>query len=80
MKPQSSDHENKGSAQPEGAEASAADQMQSVHGERGEDDLSIAGAPKPAPAWHETCPDCSGLLIPESGCWMCRDCGYSSCG
>jgi hypothetical protein len=28
----------------------------------------------------EFCPECSGLLIPESGCFVCMSCGYSVCG
>ncbi len=25
------------------------------------------------------CPDCGAQLIPESGCFFCRNCGYSMC-
>jgi hypothetical protein len=28
----------------------------------------------------ERCPECGGLLVPESGCWHCVHCGYSRCG
>ena len=28
----------------------------------------------------EPCPECGGLLVPESGCWYCVHCGYSRCG
>lgn len=27
----------------------------------------------------ETCPECGGTLVRESGCIMCKDCGYSKC-
>jgi hypothetical protein len=27
----------------------------------------------------ESCPDCGGAWHPESGCWVCKDCGYSNC-
>lgn len=27
----------------------------------------------------KTCPDCGHILIPESGCFFCRFCGYSLC-
>jgi ribonucleoside-diphosphate reductase alpha chain len=26
------------------------------------------------------CPECGGMLEPESGCAVCRECGYSKCG
>jgi ribonucleoside-diphosphate reductase alpha chain len=26
------------------------------------------------------CPECGGAMEPESGCLVCRDCGYSQCG
>ncbi|MBD3178935.1 MAG: adenosylcobalamin-dependent ribonucleoside-diphosphate reductase, partial [Candidatus Latescibacteria bacterium] len=26
------------------------------------------------------CPECGGMLEPESGCAVCRQCGYSKCG
>jgi len=26
------------------------------------------------------CPECGGVLEPESGCAVCRECGYSKCG
>jgi len=26
------------------------------------------------------CPDCNGVLDHESGCAVCRECGYSKCG
>ncbi|MBI2855986.1 MAG: adenosylcobalamin-dependent ribonucleoside-diphosphate reductase, partial [Chloroflexi bacterium] len=25
------------------------------------------------------CPDCSGPLVYQEGCWHCRDCGYNKC-
>ena len=25
------------------------------------------------------CPECGWALIPESGCFYCRVCGYSAC-
>jgi hypothetical protein len=27
-----------------------------------------------------SCPDCSGGLIRQGGCFFCPDCGYQSCG
>ena len=27
----------------------------------------------------KACPDCGGTLEPESGCWVCRSCGFSKC-
>jgi len=26
------------------------------------------------------CPECGCFMVPESGCWVCMSCGYSSCG
>jgi ribonucleoside-diphosphate reductase alpha chain len=31
-------------------------------------------------AFVGTCPDCNGMLEHESGCVVCRQCGYSKCG
>lgn len=28
---------------------------------------------------EETCPECGGNLVRESGCIICKDCGYSKC-
>lgn len=28
----------------------------------------------------EKCPECGGKLVRESGCFVCKDCGYSKCG
>lgn len=28
---------------------------------------------------EETCPECGGTLVRESGCIICKDCGYSKC-
>jgi len=38
-----------------------------------------ASAVKPLGA-GEPCPECGGSLIPESGCFRCRGCGYGACG
>ena len=29
---------------------------------------------------HSVCPECGGILEHESGCVICRQCGYSKCG
>ena len=37
-----------------------------------------SGLPRPA---GRRCPRCSiGMLVSQSGCLVCRDCGYSRCG
>lgn len=28
----------------------------------------------------EVCPNCGGKIVRESGCYICKDCGYSKCG
>lgn len=37
------------------------------------------GPVRPAGITYTACPECSGELIFESGCELCRDCGYSKC-
>jgi ribonucleoside-diphosphate reductase alpha chain len=33
------------------------------------------------PRAGQACPRCGvGRLVPEGGCWVCHDCGYSKCG
>lgn len=32
------------------------------------------------PYFVDICPDCGGTLEPDSGCFLCRICGYSQCG
>jgi ribonucleoside-diphosphate reductase alpha chain len=36
----------------------------------------MAGTQK---GFHSKCPECSGILVFEEGCEICRDCGYSKC-
>ncbi len=38
---------------------------------------SNAAATRNAPRNPITCPECGGMLVPESGCWHCIHCGYS---
>jgi ribosomal protein L37AE/L43A len=26
------------------------------------------------------CPECGSSMAPESGCWLCHNCGFSYCG
>ena len=37
-----------------------------------EDAISNAGRSEP-------CPECGGLIVPESACWVCLCCGHSRC-
>ncbi|MCL2548037.1 MAG: vitamin B12-dependent ribonucleotide reductase [Symbiobacteriaceae bacterium] len=32
------------------------------------------------PPARSICPDCGQELIPEGGCWTCRNCGFTKCG
>lgn len=44
---------------------------------------SLARRPLPAriPAVHyRVCPECSGLIVPASGCVTCVACGWGRCG
>ncbi|HRY71557.1 MAG TPA: hypothetical protein P5159_04065 [Phycisphaerae bacterium] len=44
-------------------------------------ELTPVPAIKTRAAGHaEACPECGGIFIPESGCWVCRNCGYAACG
>jgi ribonucleoside-diphosphate reductase alpha chain len=45
-------------------------------GEKGEDDDADARVTNMV----GICPDCSGVLIHESGCAVCKMCGYTKCG
>ena len=38
-------------------------------------DLNYASGPRTV----MFCPDCGGILEPEGGCYVCRECGYSKC-
>ena len=45
------------------------------------DEGAIYDAPGPTPdTGGARCPDCGGILRHESGCVVCRNCGYSKCG
>ena len=45
------------------------------------DDIARNEAARPARSPARRCPRChSGALVVQSGCWLCRDCGYSKCG
>lgn len=63
--------------------------LQPVHGrtpstEHGQPSSSVSPAGQPAPDARSAarrCPRChAGALILQSGCWVCRDCGYAKCG
>ena len=38
-------------------------------------DLDITSGPRSV----MICPECSGIMEPEGGCYVCRNCGYSKC-
>ncbi len=38
-------------------------------------DLDITSGPRSV----MICPECSGIMEPEGGCYICRNCGYSKC-
>ena len=48
-------------------------------------DISVKGdqpdcSPDAGTGGKAICPECGGMLERESGCVVCRDCGYSKCG
>jgi len=40
-------------------------------------DLDVTGGPRSVMICPET--DCGGIMEPEGGCYVCRNCGYSKC-
>jgi ribonucleoside-diphosphate reductase alpha chain len=54
-------------------------QLPASHGER--DGGPVIGGSTRMRAAGRRCPRCHvGSLIAESGCWICRECGYAKCG
>jgi ribonucleoside-diphosphate reductase alpha chain len=40
----------------------------------------VTGARSPLPAASPACPECGSVLVVQSGCKLCRQCGWSVCG
>ncbi|HET7499531.1 MAG TPA: ribonucleotide reductase N-terminal alpha domain-containing protein [Kofleriaceae bacterium] len=45
-----------------------------------EGQVLVTGAPSAAVAVAPSCPECGAVLIVQSGCRLCRHCGWSVCG
>jgi ribonucleoside-diphosphate reductase alpha chain len=45
-----------------------------------EGQVLVTGAPSASVAASPSCPECGSVLIVQSGCRLCRHCGWSVCG
>jgi ribonucleoside-diphosphate reductase alpha chain len=45
-----------------------------------EGQVLVTGARSVAPTAAPGCPECGSVLIVQSGCRLCRSCGWSVCG
>jgi ribonucleoside-diphosphate reductase alpha chain len=45
-----------------------------------EGQVLVTGAPSASVASSPSCPECGSVLIVQSGCRLCRHCGWSVCG
>ena len=59
--------------------------LESTFNNTKEDEIPVATAPYfsesvPQVGFKQRCPDCSEVLLEQSGCPTCSSCGWSKCG